>query len=80
MKNKHIEEATHLVEFVNSKVEKKFEEKKDVLATKEDLYKFKVELEIKIEKIRSDIIKWMFIFWVGQIATLIGILQIFFKK
>lgn len=51
-------------------------EKKDVLATKEDVNNLKLE----IEKTRSDIIKWMFIFWAGQFASLIAVLQIFFKK
>jgi hypothetical protein len=61
-------------------VEKKFIEKKDLFVTKEDLANAKAELEIKMEKIRSDIIKWMFIFWAGQIGALIAILQIFFGK
>lgn len=73
-------EAKALVEYIEAKVEKKFVEKKDIFVTKEDLANAKAELEIKIEKIRSDIIKWMFIFWVGQIGALIAILQIFFRK
>lgn len=44
-------------------------EKKDILATKEDL-----------ANLKADIIKWMFLFWVGQLASLIAILQMFFKK
>lgn len=68
-------EAKTLVEYIEAKVEKKFEEKKDILATKQDIS----NLEVKIEKTRSDIIKWMFIFWAGQIGALIAILQIFFK-
>lgn len=55
-------------------------ELKDILVTKADLANAKAELEIKIEKTRSDIIKWMFIFWAGQIGALIAILQIFFRK
>jgi actin-related protein len=62
-------EAKTLVEYVEAKVEKKFEEKKDILATKADL-----------ANLRADIIKWMFIFWAGQIGALIAILQIFFRK
>ena len=73
-------EAKTLVEYIEAKVEKKFEEKKDLFVTKEDLANAKAELEIKMEKIRSDIIKWMFIFWAGQIGALIAILQIFFRK
>ncbi|MDP2682458.1 MAG: DUF1640 domain-containing protein [Deltaproteobacteria bacterium] len=69
-------EARTLVEYIEAKVEKKFEEKKDTLATKQDI----ANLEIKIEKTRSDIIKWMFLFWIGQLASFIAILQIFFRK
>jgi tetrahydromethanopterin S-methyltransferase subunit G len=31
-------------------------------------------LELKIEKSRADIIKWMFIFWIGQVGTIIALL------
>jgi hypothetical protein len=57
-----------------------FEEKKDILATKEDLANLRTDLMVEIEKTRSDIIKWMFLFWIGQLASLIAILQIFFKR
>lgn len=72
-------EAKALVEYIEAKVEKKFEEKKDILASKEDLANLKTELMVQIEKTRSDIIKWMFIFWAGQIGALIAILEIFFR-
>mgnify|MGYP003394854442 FL=1 len=64
------------------------------VATKEDINGLKIEIEkvrtgmvVEIEKVRtemektrSDIIKWMFLFWIGQLASLIAILQIFFRK
>ncbi len=31
------------------------------------------KLETKIEKMKGEIIKWMFLFWVGQVATLTAI-------
>ncbi|MBI5098905.1 MAG: hypothetical protein HZB30_06665 [Nitrospirae bacterium] len=58
-----------MVEYIETKVDKNFKEKKDILATKTDLANMK-----------ADIIKWMFIFWIGQLASLTAILQIFFKK
>ncbi len=80
-------EAKTLVEYIEAKVEKKFEDKKDILATKEDLANFKTDLMVEIEKVRTemqkmkaDIIKWMFLFWLGQLASLMAILQIFFKN
>src|SRR4030066_816195 len=87
-------EAKTLVEYIKAKVGKELEEKKDILATKEDINGLKIEIEkvrtgmaVEIEKVRtemektrSDIIKWMFLFWIGQVASLFAILQIFFRK
>ena len=80
-------EARTLVEYIETRVERKFEEKKDVLATKQDITDLKMatkqdiaNLEIKLEKTRADIIKWMFLFWIGQLASLIAILELFFKR
>ena len=44
------------------------EESKSELATKVDL-----------ANTRTDLIKWMFIFWMGQIAIIAGLLAYFFK-
>ena len=49
---------------------------KDVFLTKDD----KVEIVTMIKDTKSDIIKWMFIFGVEQIAALIGIIALFLKK
>lgn len=40
----------------------------------------KATLEVKGESNKADLIKWMFIFWVGQVAVLTGILFAFFRK
>ena len=79
--------AKTLVEYIDAKVEKKLEEKKDVLATKEDIANLRaatkgdiLTLEVKLEKTRADLIKWMFLFWIGQLASLLAILQIFFRR
>lgn len=63
-------EAQSLVEYVETKVEKEFDSKRDVLATKEDLAR-------EIGNTKSEIIKWMFIFWVGQLAAMIAIVKLF---
>ena len=72
-------EAKILVEYIEAKVEKKYEEKKDVLATKEDVANLRAAIKEDIANLRADIIKWMFLFWIGQLASLLAILQIFFK-
>jgi len=87
-------EARTLVEYIETKVDRKLEERKDVLATKEDIANLRAatkediaylkqdiaNLEIKLEKTRADIIKWMFLFWIGQLASLIAVLELFFKR
>ena len=42
----------------------------NILLTKED----KIELVSKIESTKTDIIKWMFVFWIGSIGVLSGIM------
>ena len=65
-------EAKSLVTFVEHEVENKFEQNKDTLATKVD-----------IANVKAELIKWMFIFIVGQttvtIGVMIAVLQLFFK-
>jgi hypothetical protein len=63
------QEAEQLVSYVKAEVKSEFENKREVLTTKEDLANSK-----------ADIIKWMFIFWVGQIAVTIGFILMFINK
>ena len=39
-----------------------------------EITKTRTELNAKIEKSKTDTIKWMFIFYIGQVAALGGIL------
>ena len=57
-------EAEAFVQILENKVDKKFEEAKSVLATKED-----------IANSKADMIKWMFIFWIGQMAVTITVVK-----
>jgi hypothetical protein len=75
-------EAKTLVEFVEQKVHLQFDEEVCGLATKEDISLLKAEInamEVKIEKTKAEIIKWMFIFWAGQTGIMVGILALFNK-
>lgn len=38
------------------------------------------KVKTEIANTRADLIKWMFIFWVGQVSTITAILFAFFKK
>jgi hypothetical protein len=55
-------EAETIIEYFEAKAEAKYAEKRDVLATKEDIANSKVEL-----------IKWMVGFWIAQMAAIIGL-------
>ncbi len=68
-------EAKTLVEFVDSRINETNENNLKVLATKEDIANVREEMA----NVKSEIIKWMFIFWIGQIGVLIALLTIFFK-
>ncbi len=65
-------EAETNIQFVEEKSQEKIDGKKDVFLTKDD----KVELVEKIESSKTDIIKWMFVFWIGQVAATIAIFKL----
>ncbi len=72
-------EAAKVIEYFEAKAEK-INQKKDVFMTKDD----KVEMISRIESSKTDTIKWMFIFWMGQLAAdtgiLFALLNIYLKK
>lgn len=68
-------EAAAIIQYIDEKTEKKFDEKKDMLATKEDIMKLREELRVEMREIKADMIKWMFIFWIGQLAAIIAIIK-----
>lgn len=55
------EDAAVLIDYFESKSEEKINQKKDIFLTKED---------------KTDIIKWMFIFWIGQLGAFIAIAKL----
>jgi hypothetical protein len=68
-------EAKILVEFVEQKVQSQLKEEMNSFATKEDIHL----LELKIEKVRSDLIKWMFILCVGQMSITLAMIMLLQK-
>ncbi|RYE36761.1 MAG: hypothetical protein EOP42_02130 [Sphingobacteriaceae bacterium] len=54
-------EAQTIIEYFEQKSEEKINSKKDIFLTKED---------------KTDMIKWMFIFWVGQLAAMLAIVKL----
>lgn len=66
-------EAQTLVEYVEAKIEKGFDVKQDILATKSDISNVRQE----ISSAKADMIKWMFIFWIGQLGAMIALTKFF---
>lgn len=74
------ETAESLTRFIEEKVKAEIESKKELLATKEDIYDVKTGLIQMISESKVDTIKWMFIFWIGQIAATFGFILLFLKR
>ena len=78
------ETQNNVIKFVEEKFEKRLSE--ELAKVKVEIGEVKSELITRIEEVRAemksdkaDLIKWMFIFWVGQIGAILGILFAFFK-
>ena len=77
------QEAEALVTFVDHKIKDNNEFNLNILATKADIGELKIEmsnLEVKIADSKAEMIKWMFIFWIGQVAVTVGFLVIYLKR
>lgn len=55
-------------------------DKQDILSTKQDLAGCVLRLSKRIDDMRLDMIKWMFIFWITQIVVTFGFILLFLKK
>jgi hypothetical protein len=83
-----------MFKYIDNKTERAVEATINTLATKEDIVNVKdeiVNVKDEIAKVRYDLgrdigeskantIKWMFIFWIGQIGATMGIILLFLKK
>jgi uncharacterized protein (UPF0218 family) len=65
-----------MFKYIDNKTERSVEASIKTLATKDDL----IDLRNEVGKIKTDTIKWMFIFWVGQVGAMLAILLLFLKK
>ena len=86
VRNNKAQEETqnNAIKFVEEKFEKRLSE--ELAKVKVEIGEVKSEWITRIEEVRAemksdkaDLIKWMFIFWVGQIGAILGILFAFFK-
>jgi len=85
------ETAENLCSYVNCKISEELEDQTKILATKTDLaaeaaalrseiVDFKIEFLVKLGEYKADTMRWMFIFWVGQVAVTFGLFMFFLKK
>ena len=79
---------------IDNKTERSVEANIQSLATKDDLQVLKGDIQKEFVNVRreisdvrkeighskADTIKWMFIFWIGQVGAMLGIILLFFKK
>lgn len=66
----------YLVNADTMAIEKEINFRIEHLATKEDLSSTKNELH----SVKADLIKWMFIFWVGQLIATFSFVMLFLKN
>jgi len=65
-----------MFKYIDNKTERSVEATINTLATKDDIANVRKE----IGDAKADTIKWMFIFWVGQVGAMLAILLLFLKK
>ena len=68
-----VEQKNNMLEFVEEKFERRLSE--EISGVRVEIGR----LDNKIEATRADLIKWMFIFWIGQVGVILGMLFAFFK-
>lgn len=62
-------EAKLITEYVDQKVDSSFVLSKEHLATKKDL-----------AEVKSELLRWMFVFWIGQLTAMLAFLLLFLGK
>ena len=67
--------AREFVSRLEQSVDSKFDQQKEILASKSDIAQVKQE----ISNTRADLIKWLFIFWIGQILAVLAIVNFILK-
>jgi hypothetical protein len=69
-----------IFKYIDNKTERSVEATIKTLATKEDISKQNGEVRKEIADVKTETIKWMFIFWIGQVGATLGIVFLFLKK
>jgi hypothetical protein len=76
-----------MFKYIDNKTERSVEATIKTLATKDDLAKAIANVKDDIANVKYDVrkdigdsIKWMFIFWIGQVGATLAIVFLFLKK
>jgi hypothetical protein len=69
------QQAQTLTDYVESRIDREFEKNKSVLSTKSDI----LELKNVLSENKAETIKWMFIFWTGQLLAMFAFLKFLVK-
>ena len=69
------QQAQTLTDYVESRIDREFEKNKSVLSTKSDI----LELKNVLPENKAETIKWMFIFWTGQLLAMFAFLKFLVK-
>ena len=65
-----------MFKYIDNKTERSVEASIKTLATKDDISDVRKE----ISESKADTIKWMFIFWIGQVAATLTIVMLVLKR
>lgn len=55
----------------------------DVADVKTEVVNVKIELgnvRAELGNVKADLVKWMFVFWIGQVAAIFGLVLLFLKR
>ena len=72
-----------MFKYIDNKAERSVEATIKTLATKEDIAGTKddiLSVRREIGEAKADTIKWMFIFWIGQVGATMAMLLLYLKK
>jgi len=72
-----------MFKYIDNKTERSVEATIKTLATKDDISNVKDEIakvNLDLSNRMGDIMKWMFVFWIGQVGATLAIVFLFLKK
>ena len=74
------ETAENLTSYIEDRIKSEFEDRSQMLATKSDIQLTVQNTKTEIAIAKTEMIKWMFIFWIGQIGATFGLILLYLKK